>query len=457
VAGIIGALDNGFGVVGVAPGARLWSVKVLDAVGSGTLSSVLRGLDWVRTQSATIDVVNMSFTLPGYSQALHDAVQSLVDVGVAVAVAAGNGHVDAAGYSPAAFDNVVTVSAMADFDGKPGGVGAPTCAFDQDDTAADFSNLGTVVDMTAPGACIESTLPTSRGSYGTMSGTSMASPHVAGALALLARASRPTTAAQVQAMVARLLAAGSNEWTDDSGDGAQEPLLDVGTPSLFAAGPAVCAPVSTLGLIGSWRGSDTLAADAGPSLSGSVAYTPAVTAHGMLFDETSIATTPSLPAVGTAVSVEMWVEPARVPPIGRIEVLASRWAPGPDDSTRSFALMFDPRGRLLWTVDDTSTRRPDELEVEAPTLSDGAFHHVAATWDGSLMTVYVDGVLAGTAKGRGGRLNATVGIAFRVGGKQGGGAAPFAGIIDDPSAWARALTGGEIASIAAAGAGGRCP
>jgi subtilisin len=105
---------------------------------------------------------------------------------VAFAVAAGNSDADANNYSPAAFDNVLTVSALADFNGLPGGGQLQPAATDQDDTLADFSNWGSAVDIAAPGVCILSTYPIEQGSYGTISGTSMASPHAAGALALLA-------------------------------------------------------------------------------------------------------------------------------------------------------------------------------------------------------------------------------------------------------------------------------
>jgi len=163
VAGTIGALDNGIGVVGVAPGARLWAVKVLNKNGSGWSSWIIAGIDWVAAHSDTIEVANMSLGGSGYSQAEYDAIQGAVNKGVAFAVAAGNDDDDADNYSPSAFDNVLCVSALADFDGAPGGSGSPTCRTDQDDTLADFSNWGAEVDIAAPGVCILSTYPMERG------------------------------------------------------------------------------------------------------------------------------------------------------------------------------------------------------------------------------------------------------------------------------------------------------
>jgi subtilisin len=139
----------------------------------------------------------MSLGGSGYNQAEYDAIQGAVNKGVAFAVAAGNSDADAKNYSPAAFNNVLTVSALADFNGAPGGGAAPTCRNDQDDTLADFSNWGSAVDIAAPGVCILSTYPLEKGEYGTISGTSMASPHVAGALALLASANNPANATDV--------------------------------------------------------------------------------------------------------------------------------------------------------------------------------------------------------------------------------------------------------------------
>jgi subtilisin len=233
VAGTIGALDNGIGVVGVAPGARIWSVKVLDKNGSGWSSWIIAGIDWVAANAGTIEVANMSLGGSGYNQAEYDAIQGAVNKGVAFAVAAGNSNDDASKYSPAAFDNVLTVSALADFDGTAGGLGSPTCRTDQDDTLADFSNWGSAVDIAAPGVCISSTYPIEKGEYGTISGTSMASPHAAGALALLASRNNPGNATDVYNLYKQVKGAGNYNWTDDSGDGIKEPLLDVGNTSIF--------------------------------------------------------------------------------------------------------------------------------------------------------------------------------------------------------------------------------
>jgi subtilisin len=182
VAGTVAALDNGAGVVGMAPGARLWAVKVLSDTGSGFISEIVAGVDWVTGRASSIEVANMSLGAAGASRALNDALTRSTNAGVVYAVAAGNDQADAAGYSPASHPQVITVSAMADFNGAAGGGAAPTCRADVDDTLADFSNYGSVVDIAAPGVCITSTWL--GGGYNTISGTSMASPHVAGAAAL---------------------------------------------------------------------------------------------------------------------------------------------------------------------------------------------------------------------------------------------------------------------------------
>ena len=227
VAGTIGAIDNGVGVVGVAPGARIWSVKVLNQRGSGYTSWIVAGIDWVTANKDTIEVANMSLGGSGYNDAEYQAIQGAVNAGVAFAVAAGNDSEDAQFHSPAAFDNVLTVSALADFDGLAGAIGTPTCRDDEDDTIANFSNYGPLVDIAAPGVCILSTFPLEQGEYGTISGTSMASPHAAGALALLASLNNPNDANDVDNLYAAVQNAGNFNWTDESPDGILEPLLDV--------------------------------------------------------------------------------------------------------------------------------------------------------------------------------------------------------------------------------------
>ena len=232
VAGSAAALDNGSGVVGMATGARLHAVKVLSDSGSGYTSWIIAGIDWVTARAGTIEVANMSLGCECSSAAQDTAIANSVAAGVTYAVAAGNSDKDAATFSPANHPDVITVSALADFDGAAGGSAAATCRADQDDTLADFSNFGSSVEIAAPGVCISSTWP--GGGYNTISGTSMASPHVAGAAALLA-STRPTDSkADTQAIEQLLVENGNLGWVDDSGDGIQERLLDVSNSTVFA-------------------------------------------------------------------------------------------------------------------------------------------------------------------------------------------------------------------------------
>ncbi len=228
VAGTVGAIDNGIGVVGVAPGARLWALKVCGNSGSCSLSAIIGAIDWVTANADIIEVANMSLGGSGTEAGCNDggyqeAICNSVAAGVTYVVAAGNESTNAATKRPASFDQVITVSALADFDGAPGGLGSPTCRSDVDDTFANFSNYGADVDIIAPGVCIYSTW--NDGGYNTISGTSMASPHVAGAAALYKANNPSASPAQVQNALQN---SGNLNWNNvDDGDNIKEPLLDV--------------------------------------------------------------------------------------------------------------------------------------------------------------------------------------------------------------------------------------
>jgi len=168
VAGTIAAKDNSEGVIGVAAGASVVAVRVLDRRGSGSYSDVIAGVDYVGTNGSSGDVANMSLGGP-VSQALDDAVVGAAQSsGVKFVLAAGNESDDANNHSPARANgaNVFTVSAM-----------------DSNDNWAYFSNYGNPpIDFAAPGVSVYSCYK--GGGYATMSGTSMAAPHVAGVLLL---------------------------------------------------------------------------------------------------------------------------------------------------------------------------------------------------------------------------------------------------------------------------------
>jgi subtilisin len=210
VGGFVGALDNGFGRVGVAPGANLWAVRVLDQNGSGSDSKILCGIDWVtgtRTDGAPtndIQVANMSVAGEisplgddgncglTNKDAVHLAICRSSAAGVPYVIAAGNDSQDVQNFKPAAYDEVLTVTAMTDTDGTSGGIGESVpsgCGLpnDRDDYPATFSNFATLVadrahTVAAPGTCIGSTYID--GLYAIASGTSFASPLVAGTVAL---------------------------------------------------------------------------------------------------------------------------------------------------------------------------------------------------------------------------------------------------------------------------------
>ncbi|HEY0038337.1 MAG TPA: S8 family serine peptidase [Longimicrobium sp.] len=161
VAGTVGG-----STYGVAKGATLVGVRVLDCAGSGTNAGVIAGMDWVAQNRVLPAAANMSLG-GGASQAVDDAIQRMVNAGVTVAVAAGNENQNACNTSPARAAAAITVGATTNTDAR-----------------ASFSNYGSCLDVFAPGNNITSAWYTSTTATNTISGTSMASPHVAGVAAL---------------------------------------------------------------------------------------------------------------------------------------------------------------------------------------------------------------------------------------------------------------------------------
>ncbi|GMK40941.1 hypothetical protein PCCS19_39970 [Paenibacillus sp. CCS19] len=165
VAGTIAAQKDNIGVVGVSPNVELYSVKVLDRTGTGSYSNVIKGIDWAIENN--IDIVSMSFGGQVFSQALHESISAAEQAGIIVVAAAGNqGSSEEGVLYPAKFDETVAVGAI-----------------NKQYTRASFSGIGSELDIVAPGVDVLST--TFDGKYAEMSGTSMAVPHVTGALAVL--------------------------------------------------------------------------------------------------------------------------------------------------------------------------------------------------------------------------------------------------------------------------------
>ena len=259
VAGITAAKDDSNGVVGMAPGARLWAVKVLDKNGQGFMSDIIAGIEYVTDNAGQIDVVNLSFGGDGPNDALHTAIINSVKAGVTYVASAGNAGVDAASTVPANFPEVITVSAIGDFDGKCGALSTMTLTFggkvNRDDNFASFSNYGSVVDLAAPG---ESIVTTQKGSTyrSDFSGTSASAPYVTGAAALYK--SLHATAAPSDVRTA-LMNSGSTPSTvcDDKGhgyfkgdpDGIAEPFLYV-SASTDTTPPAVTSTIPAGGATG---------------------------------------------------------------------------------------------------------------------------------------------------------------------------------------------------------------
>lgn len=201
VAGTIGGTTYG-----VAKGVTLRPVRVLDCSGSGTWSGVIAGLDWIAGthQSGTPAVANMSLG-GGASSSVDTAVRNLISRGVNVVVAAGNSNTDACTSSPARVAEAITVGSTTSTDAR-----------------SSFSNYGTCLDLFAPGSSITSAWNTSPTAAVTISGTSMASPHVAGAAAL---ALATTPSLSTGSLASTLTANATPSVVTDAGSGSPNLLL----------------------------------------------------------------------------------------------------------------------------------------------------------------------------------------------------------------------------------------
>ena len=227
VAGTIGAATWG-----IAKAVALVPVRVLDCTGSGSLSTVLAGLDWVAANAVKPAVVNMSLG-GGASSTLDAAVAKVVAGGVSVVVAAGNDNADACNYSPAREPSAITVGATA-----------------SNDARSSFSNNGTCLDLFAPGSSIKSTWYTSTTATNTISGTSMASPHVAGLAAQILQSTPSATPTQV---VDAIKAAATTGKVTSAGTGSPNLLMFTGPSTSTEEPPPASTVVSVSALTGSGK------------------------------------------------------------------------------------------------------------------------------------------------------------------------------------------------------------
>ncbi len=221
VAGTVGGKTYG-----VAPQVSLVAVRVLNCFGSGTVSGVIAGLDWVASDhlAGVPAVVNMSLGA-GYSAALNTATENTIADGISISVAAGNANANACNYSPASTPNAITVGSITSGDNR-----------------SSFSNVGSCLDLFAPGSWIISAWKDSPTDTKNISGTSMASPHAAGAAALILSGSPSSTPEQVAGVLTKAATTGV---VIRPGTGSTNRLLFTGEASVPQPPPVLQPPPPT--------------------------------------------------------------------------------------------------------------------------------------------------------------------------------------------------------------------
>jgi len=468
VAGTAAAKDDTVGVVGVAPGARLWNLKVLDDSGSGSISSLISAIDYVTANANQIDVVNLSLGCQCTSSALNMAINAAVNAGVTFVVAAGNNGKDAASFSPANHPNVITVSAIVDTDGRCGASGVSS-NYGRDDSLASFSNYGNVIDMAAPGVNIYSTY---KSSYATLSGTSMATPHVTGSVALYLSLNPDVSSSDVSSTIKNLGTSpatlcdgqGKGYFTSDKDSSAERLLYVRNVGSFVTPNQELCndgvdndgdtkidaedvdcpavAEICNNGLDDDRDGSKD-AQDIDCQQVTGYHYEPFFTATGSNKLDVSDASNLRL----SSFTVATWFKTiTNFPDEG---VMVNKGGLGSESAggNQNYGLWFISSERLQGGFETTGGS--NRYITSANTYNDGQWHHGVVTFDNpnNIVRLFVDGVQIGTLSTSSNPDNAGSQPLRIAGNAQSLVKEFFVGQLDEIGVWNRALTNAEITSL----------